>query len=161
VLIVGLILLMVITLLALAGIQGVSLQERMSGNAYDRNLAFQSAEAALRYAEDKLMASGTLMGGVSVLGPEPNFTDDKFRKESIGNNSTWKQEVPVTEHKVPAGSIQPRFTALRVTDQCAKVSAIGVGRSKYSVVVLQSIVCNPDASWSGGGGAVSPGTSGP
>jgi type IV pilus assembly protein PilX len=50
-LIVSLVLLVVATLIGLAGIRGTTLQERMSANMYDRSLAFQRAEAALRAAE--------------------------------------------------------------------------------------------------------------
>jgi type IV pilus assembly protein PilX len=50
-LVVALVLLVVATLIGLAGIRGTNLQERMSANMYDRSLAFQRAEAALRDAE--------------------------------------------------------------------------------------------------------------
>ena len=50
-LVVALVLLVVATLIGLAGIRGTTLQERMSANMYDRSLAFQRAEAALRDAE--------------------------------------------------------------------------------------------------------------
>lgn len=46
-----LILLLVMTLLALASIRGTLLEERMSSNQYDRSLSFQAAEAALRAGE--------------------------------------------------------------------------------------------------------------
>ncbi|WP_019590464.1 MULTISPECIES: PilX N-terminal domain-containing pilus assembly protein [unclassified Thioalkalivibrio] len=58
-LVVGLILLVVITLLAVAGMQNTVLQERMAGNMHDRNLAFQAAEAALRQGERQAMNDGT------------------------------------------------------------------------------------------------------
>ena len=48
---VSLIFLILITLLGVAGVQTVSLEEKMAGNSYDRNLAFQAAEAGLREAE--------------------------------------------------------------------------------------------------------------
>jgi type IV pilus assembly protein PilX len=51
VLIVSLIMLLLLTLVAVAGMQGTILQERMTGNLRDRDLAFQAAEAALREAE--------------------------------------------------------------------------------------------------------------
>jgi len=41
----------VLSLLALAGMRGSILEERMAGNMTNRNLAFQAAEAALRDAE--------------------------------------------------------------------------------------------------------------
>lgn len=50
-LIVVLLLLLVMTLLGLAVLRGTLLEERMSANMYDRSLAFQVAEGALRDAE--------------------------------------------------------------------------------------------------------------
>ena len=47
-----LILLLVVTLLGLASTRSSLLQERMSTSMYDRALAFQTAEAALREGED-------------------------------------------------------------------------------------------------------------
>lgn len=55
-LVVALVLLIVATLIGLAGIRGTNLQERMSANMYDRSLAFQRAEAALRDAERAITA---------------------------------------------------------------------------------------------------------
>jgi type IV pilus assembly protein PilX len=56
-LVVALVLLVVATLIGLAGIRGTTLQERMSANMYDRSLAFQRAESALRAAEDAITAN--------------------------------------------------------------------------------------------------------
>lgn len=47
----ALILLLVMTMLILASVRGTVMQERMASNLYDRSLAFQAAEAALREAE--------------------------------------------------------------------------------------------------------------
>ena len=52
-LIVALILLVVMTLLSLSGVRTVAMGERMTANTYDRTLAFQAAEAALRFGETK------------------------------------------------------------------------------------------------------------
>ncbi|HEY5802340.1 MAG TPA: PilX N-terminal domain-containing pilus assembly protein [Lysobacter sp.] len=54
VLIVVLILLIVMTLLGLASLRGTLLEERMSAAMFDRSLAFQAAESALRVAEEKV-----------------------------------------------------------------------------------------------------------
>lgn len=56
-LVVALVLLLVVTVLGLASMRGTSLQERMSANMYDRSLAFQRSEAALRVAEDAITAN--------------------------------------------------------------------------------------------------------
>lgn len=50
-LVVSLIFLVILTLLGLTAMRVATMEERMSGNARDRNIAFQAAEAALRDAE--------------------------------------------------------------------------------------------------------------
>lgn len=50
-LIVAMILLMIMSLLGAASLRGTLMQERMSSNTYDRDLAFQTAEAGLRMGE--------------------------------------------------------------------------------------------------------------
>lgn len=50
-LLVVLVLLLIMTLLGLAILRGTMLEERMAGNMYDRSLAFQAAESALREGE--------------------------------------------------------------------------------------------------------------
>lgn len=50
-LVVVLLLLVIVTLLGLAAMRGTVMQERMSGNAAARAIAFQAAEAVLREAE--------------------------------------------------------------------------------------------------------------
>jgi len=49
-LVVALILLVVMTLVGFAAIRGTLIQQKMAANQYDRQIAFQSAEAALRAA---------------------------------------------------------------------------------------------------------------
>src|SRR5262245_66634802 len=51
VLVVSLLLLLVMTVLALGASQATRMQERMAGNARDRDMAMQSVEAALRAGE--------------------------------------------------------------------------------------------------------------
>ena len=53
-LIISLIILVVMTIIGVSSIQTTSLEERMAGNMRDHNLAFQAAEAALRYAEQDI-----------------------------------------------------------------------------------------------------------
>ncbi len=61
-LIASLILLVLVTLVAVASMRTVSLQSRMSATTYDRNLAFQAAEAGMREAE-----------ALSVVATEASF----------------------------------------------------------------------------------------
>ena len=63
-LVVVLILLLIMTVLGLATLRGAMMEERMSANLYDRSLGFQSAEIALREAEDAVRASP--QGGIGA-----------------------------------------------------------------------------------------------
>src|SRR5690554_6556033 len=79
-LIVALIFLLVMTLIGSTAMRSATLQERMAGNARDWNLAFQSAEAALREAEQFLLATPTL----------PEFTDqDGFYQINAPTRPQW------------------------------------------------------------------------
>lgn len=64
-LIVVLMLLLVMTLLGLASLRSTLLQERMSAALFDRSIAFQAAESALREAET--FVAGQAVGSVDPL----------------------------------------------------------------------------------------------
>jgi len=61
-LIIALILLVVMTLFGLLGLRTIANEERLAGYVYDRSLAFQAAESALRLAEI----------GVETVKPQPS-----------------------------------------------------------------------------------------
>ncbi|WP_189440580.1 pilus assembly PilX family protein [Rhodanobacter panaciterrae] len=56
-LVVALILLVVITLVGLAAVRGTIMQQKMAANMYDRQIAFQNAEAAMRAAAASIPTS--------------------------------------------------------------------------------------------------------
>jgi type IV pilus assembly protein PilX len=57
-LIIGMILLLVMTIIGLAGVRLANSEERMVAQTFDRTLAFQAAEAALREAEILIESAG-------------------------------------------------------------------------------------------------------
>ncbi|GHU12289.1 hypothetical protein FACS1894185_6610 [Betaproteobacteria bacterium] len=137
VLIIGLILLMVITLLALAGIQGVSLQGRMSGNAYDRNIAFNTAEVGLRWAELQLL-KGTEDANLGTFHTPDNTDEDDY------TDYTVKGKADVSASTGVSGITEPKIAVVDLGDSCFMVNSEGVGRgssSSNTKVVLQSVVC--------------------
>jgi type IV pilus assembly protein PilX len=69
VLFMSLVILLILTILGLSSVQTTSLQERMSRNASDSNLAFQAAESALRDGEDSLKGYGSLTSFDDTGGP--------------------------------------------------------------------------------------------
>lgn len=104
-LIVSLILLVVVTLLGLAGMQNTSLQERMSGNMYDRSIAMQSAEAALRAAEAAISANPGL--GVDCT----TVACDLIPANTFNNDSAGWTNVaaPFLVNTALAGGATPQF----------------------------------------------------
>ncbi|NGY06280.1 pilus assembly protein [Solimonas terrae] len=58
-LVVALVLLILVTLIGLAAIRGTTTQQRMTGNFYDREVAFQNAEAGLSAGAQALTAGTT------------------------------------------------------------------------------------------------------
>lgn len=59
-LVVVLVVLLLATLIGLAAMRGTLMQERMTANLYDRSIAFQSAERALREAEAAVKLNGSI-----------------------------------------------------------------------------------------------------
>jgi len=96
-LVVALVLLLVATLIGLAGVRGTNLQERMSANMYDRSLAFQRAESALRAAEDAITTTWVItdLGGVDCTGAGVvcNVIPDDTFTAGATPNPNW-QAVP-------------------------------------------------------------------
>jgi type IV pilus assembly protein PilX len=112
-LIVSLVLLTLVALLGVAGVQTIGLEEKMAGHSFDRNLAFQAAEAALREAEARIPAllalraipdeytDTTCQAGVCAR-PDPvcpeRWSDPKF--------TGWVDATPVTAGNL---SITPQY----------------------------------------------------
>ncbi|MFA5242199.1 MAG: pilus assembly protein [Sulfuricella sp.] len=70
-LVTGLIFLVILTLLGVTAMQTSTMEERMSGNARDRNIALQAAEAALRDAERDILCreiDGTIASTQRTFG---------------------------------------------------------------------------------------------
>ncbi|HEC59907.1 MAG TPA: hypothetical protein ENI24_10115, partial [Methylophaga sp.] len=60
VLVISLIMLLIMTILAISSMSTTILEEKMSGNFKDRNMAFQAAEAGLRAGESYLRTTPVL-----------------------------------------------------------------------------------------------------
>lgn len=94
-LVVALILLIVITLVGFAAVRGTILQQKMASNLYDREIAFQSAEAALRVAQQRILThpgeiARNCQAGVVCEGnpfDDPNLDKDKIVTVSEGSAS--------------------------------------------------------------------------
>jgi type IV pilus assembly protein PilX len=66
-LIVAMLFLVILAMLGISAMSGTTLEEKMSGNARDRNLAMQAAEAALRDGERDLNNAGGRVTSTAVF----------------------------------------------------------------------------------------------
>lgn len=73
VLLVALIMVVLMSLIAIASIKGSGLQEAMSGGMRDRNIAFQGAESALRNAETTVTTGN--VGALALENKDGYFID--------------------------------------------------------------------------------------
>lgn len=93
---IALIMLLISTMVGLAAIRSATNQEKMSSNMYDRSLAYQAAEAALRAAEDEILRApkpdevgqDCWLSSVnnSAIASCPSIPDQTF----TGEGSNWK-----------------------------------------------------------------------
>lgn len=153
-LVMGLIFLAVLTLLSVAAVRSTLLEERMAGNSRDRDLAFQSAELALRAGE--LVLSGAVLPAFALntantpriaAGTQSGYwtaTHDWV------NESTAVAAAPANTAEAPryvieqlsvvsgAGGGGLGFGALGQSG-IYRVTARGVGQSANTVVILQAV----------------------
>ena len=139
VLIVALILLLVLTILGLAAAQSTSLQERMAGNARDRDLAFQAAEAGLRAAGSCLNtgmaicnnftanANGTyVFNPYNPVAPSTNLTP-LWNVPNFWNNPAYVLSYPtITGASLPDVAVQPEVIIEQMPAVAAPGSNIGM-----------------------------------
>tara|TARA_B100000745_G_scaffold79055_1_gene48534 strand:- start:4432 stop:4947 length:516 start_codon:yes stop_codon:yes gene_type:complete len=83
-LIICLILLFAMSVLAVSSMEGVTLQQKMTSNLYDRSLGFQAAESALREAE----ALVTTSAGLTI--PASGCTSGVCSKPDAALLERWK-----------------------------------------------------------------------
>jgi len=91
--VVALVLLVVVTLVGLAAVRGTIMQQKMTANFYDREVAFQAAEAALRQGEAAVHAAASPSGfrdcspsSTTKCVPNP-FTDSTVTATSIATTA--------------------------------------------------------------------------
>lgn len=158
-LIISLILLVIMTLLGLAGIRGITQEERMANHSFDRSLAFQATEAALRNAEVLVEAnkptpapgtgcnlvSGLMSCSAPVATDPPRWLDDSFTSwtvlVAVGTGSLAVTPEYFVEFLGSDFECRPgEGTASGITCKRYRISARSHdGSSARSSVMLQSI----------------------
>ncbi|MHB1199520.1 MAG: pilus assembly PilX family protein [Polaromonas sp.] len=130
-LLVGLILLVMLTVISLIGFRNTTLSERMTGNAVDRNVSFQSAENAGKEALE-VIESG-LFNSATAGHYDPPLA-------SGGNTAFWAQGAGVT---VPSPATGCPTTAPFSWTSCAAAVATqyanNAQKAQYVIELLSQV----------------------
>lgn len=129
VLVTGLLILLVMTILGISGMSSTSMQERMSGNDRDRQIAFQAAEAALREGEEFVLTSS--YDALDPLNFTAACTNGLCQKIASGTDNNWTDNTvwsTSTKHRVYSGNFaeitsNPKY----IVEDLGKVLIPGVG----------------------------------
>lgn len=151
-LIIGLIFLLLMSIMGLAAMQNVTLQERIGGNSIDNYRAFQSAEVALASAEqatesvnfdndfvrEVLPPASILMTDIELLDPVNWDQCDDSNLKGTGDVNERKLCIQSTDHQDPNATRIPmiKYEKIGSKEFVITVRARGEGRS---MVVLQSV----------------------
>lgn len=158
-LLVGLVMLLLMTVIGLAAMRGSGMQELMAGNMRDRNLAFQSAEAGLRAAEDVLNGATLPAFDGSQAGYAQDI--DGSKRTGFWSAYSWQAGSVLTTMGLDRVAAQPRFVIEEVSSTVVnagadgsaidfasslksedivyyRVTSRGVGGTANSVVIVQS-----------------------
>jgi type IV pilus assembly protein PilX len=137
VLIVALIMLVLITLVSLSTIRSTTMDERMAGNARDRDRAFQAAEAAVQACLTQIQTGSAFTFPVldPVVSGAPNWdVDANWTDPSLRNTKSYGVAL------ANAGLAQdPRCMVEKLNATGSyRVTGRAVGGSVDSVVMLQA-----------------------
>lgn len=133
-LVVALILLVVITLVGLAAVRGTIMQQKMANNLYDRQIAFQNTEAAMRAAaalvttNPGIIARNCQAASVVCLGNP--FTDPGFPTGKIQTVGAGTAAGQFTVGGVAAG--QPQYVVENMGNWVDTTSSTGFNQSANS-----------------------------
>ncbi|MBK9615502.1 MAG: hypothetical protein IPO35_08275 [Uliginosibacterium sp.] len=158
-LVVGLVVLVMLTLLGIAAMRTSALEERMAGNLRDSNIAFQSAEAALREAmASKLHVEpydGTKPG---YSGQIKTFLDTSYKP--VSEFSYWSEYAwgskSIAATQMSGISEQPHYVVenMEVQDgpkltgvpvkRVYRITAMSRGATDRSEVIVQGAIIRED-----------------
>ncbi|MBL3826249.1 MULTISPECIES: pilus assembly PilX family protein [Marinobacter] len=143
-LIVALVMLLLISLLAVGGMQGSIMQERMASNAHDGSISFQAAETALRQGEADILNTLATRQAATVTARLTTAWDwDGANPAPSGNGNVGIQV-----------NSEPVYHQARLADVCSidptepcferfQITSRAEGGSAEAITVLQSTALLP------------------
>lgn len=139
VLVVSLILLLVVTMIAVSSMQGTMLEEKMAGNTLDRNLAFQSAESAIREAEigiEAVASLGNLDGTAGLFGLTDAEPEATYATTWSDANNHVVTNASYGAYQAPQYFIK-HFTTVVGTEGALNMSGYGDNKGSGDVSVFK------------------------
>lgn len=139
-LLITMVILMLITMLTISTIRSTTLDERMAGNARDRDRAFQAAEAAVRVCLAQLQTDPVTYP-IATLTPVGVGTVPYWEQDSNWSNDAISTEVALTADDETQNelSAQPRCMVETLGGAGSyRVTGRAVGGSPDSIVILQA-----------------------
>lgn len=168
VLVVSLIILLLMTIIGVTSMRTTIMEERMAGNMRDRMLAFESAEAGLKFAQDFIESNVVSLGSFDDDGSDGLYDDSvpQDKTKNIWEVIDWTGSDAGNNNKAISGSAMtgintaPRFVIQHYGSievevdktnlsgygqntgagevQMFQITARGTGGSNNAVVILQS-----------------------
>jgi type IV pilus assembly protein PilX len=146
VLILGMVFLVVLTLIGISNMRTSMMEERMTGGFNDRtNLAFESAELALREAEQYL--DGVAVGPFDSSKPglhevKPNGDDYSFWKGSSCSTTSFNWSAGACSYvtstkQLPYTAAAPRYVIEHYADALVTGGSASIGKAKEYVKVYR------------------------
>lgn len=156
VLLVSLIMLLLLTIIGAAAMRDTNLQERMAGNMRDHSLAFQAAEAALRFAEQEVKIDYANLVNDSLYPVDeqvPAANEDPFEFSGFTGDVYAKPTYTITRLPHPGpldmqnmvnpttagGDSLAAGESLILDFVLVRIEATGTGASPDSKVTLRSL----------------------
>ena len=153
----ALILLILVTLIGLAAIRGVTMQQRMTANFYDREVSFQNAEAGLAAGAAALNGGGATI--YNCVGSANPCLANPFADSNV--TDAYVQTVDSSTYAAGANAPgQPQYVIQLVCSSCQDVDTAtgfdqsanaaqygvqGVNSSGYNFYRITARSCNPGA----------------
>ncbi|MFJ3263605.1 PilX N-terminal domain-containing pilus assembly protein [Pseudomonas sp. NPDC086581] len=130
-LLVSLVLLLILTVLAIAMASNSTMQQRISANAQQQNIAFQAAESGLQFWVNRFAQSGVAPTNGTSIAVEP--TSGSSGSAQVNLNASFiecAKFIPAQSLSVAAGTLS--YTCYQVSSQakaCKNLSSCNVTTS--------------------------------
>jgi type IV pilus assembly protein PilX len=134
ILIIALIMLVLLTVLSVAGLRATTMDERVAGNARDKEKAMQSAETAVRRCLAELTADNPTYPTTKIIAQATAASRPNWEYESVWTASASSVSMPASAAVISA----PQCLVEKLPGGSFRVTARAKGGSDGANVMLQA-----------------------